>query len=197
MVVSNVGLLTTTFCRTDGQLLYAPNIILAGKFIHNIRRSSNMSETIKIQVDFYTPHEKIAELSRRLEAFLEEHMSRDFVPKLTINLDSIDNTNRLTLTMFIEHRSNWQDGGCRWARRTKFMMALKEIITDLDLRYFLPPQRVEYLSKDTPPADQPWAPFPRNDNDDGPSQPRRRTNGNTKDGNDDMTGHVMMMNQVM
>ncbi|RKP25044.1 Mechanosensitive ion channel-domain-containing protein, partial [Syncephalis pseudoplumigaleata] len=146
MVVENVGLLTTTFCRTDGQIVYAPNIVLASKFIHNIRRSQNMSETIEIQVDFYTPHEKINELARRLEHYLETQMARDFVPKLTINLNSIDNTNRLTLTMFIEHKSNWQDGGRRWTRRTQFMMALKELMLELDLRYYLPPQRVEYLS---------------------------------------------------
>ncbi|KAI9597835.1 Mechanosensitive ion channel-domain-containing protein [Syncephalis fuscata] len=202
MVVTNVGLLTTTFCRTDGQLLYAPNIILSSKFIHNIRRSQNMSETIEVQVDFYTPHEKITELARRLEEFLETHMAREFVPKITININSIDNTNRLALTMFIEHRSNWQDGGRRWARRTKFMMALKEIITDLDLRYFLPPQRVEYIPPHTPPTDQPWAPFPRNQagvspSGGGQSQPRQRTTGNTTGYNGEMANQALVMDQIM
>jgi small-conductance mechanosensitive channel len=203
MVVDDVGLLTTTFLRTDGQLIYAPNIVLSSKFIHNIRRSQNMNETIEIQVDFYTPHEKITELARRLEQFLETQMPRDFVPKLSINLSSIDNTNRLALTMVIEHKSNWQDGGRRWARRTKFMLALKEIITDLDLRYYLPPQRVEYLSssRSTPPADQVWAPYPGDPDAAASSSAsqgmRQRNNGNTTGYSNEMAKQALVMDQVM
>ncbi|RKP09703.1 Mechanosensitive ion channel-domain-containing protein [Thamnocephalis sphaerospora] len=199
LVVENVGLLTTTFRRADGQIVYAPNIILAAKFIHNIRRSQNMSESIEIQVDFYTPQEKIAELGRRLEMFLEEHMQRDFVPKINININSIDNTNRLTLTMSIEHKSNWQDGGRRWARRTQFMLALKEIITDLDMRYYLPPQRVEYLPPYHPPEDQPWAPFPTGHSDANATQTANtmHARGQQGQGQNDLARQVFAMDAVM
>ena len=39
-------------------------------------------------------------------------------------------------------RSNWQDWGGRWARRTQFMRNLKNILEDLDVRYTLPVQPV-------------------------------------------------------
>ncbi|RUP47739.1 hypothetical protein BC936DRAFT_145383 [Jimgerdemannia flammicorona] len=155
-----MGLLATVFIRTDGQEIYAPNFILVNKFIYNIRRSPNMGEVIltlyhslpiasqpysaEIHVAFLTPTENIMELRSRLREWLQTE-SREFVPNLDINVLQIDDTNKITLNMFIEHKGNWQEGGKRWTRRTKFMFALKDIITDLGICYYPPIQKVQYL----------------------------------------------------
>jgi hypothetical protein len=158
---------------------------------------------IEIQVDFYTPPEKIKLLGRRLEEYIEQHMFREFVPKLNINIESIDNTNRLVLTMFIEHKSNWQDGGRRWARRTQFMMALKDIVTELDMRYYLPPQRVEFTpstrGSGQPPDVAPWAPYPNTNVDAEASNTGNRTvsNNDTARNQNEMSRQIYAMETIL
>jgi len=143
--VQSIGLITSVFRRVDGQETYAPNSMLATKYIYNVRRSLNQSEVIEIQVDFQTANSKIHELRTHLRSWLDSN-SRDFVPgNLEIQLRSVENSSRMTLTMGIEHRGNWQDLGRRWERRTRFMYALKEIIDTLGIVYTLPVQKVELL----------------------------------------------------
>lgn len=51
LIVKELGILTTVFQRFDGQILYSPNAVLATKPITNIRRSSNITQTIELQID--------------------------------------------------------------------------------------------------------------------------------------------------
>ncbi|RUS12696.1 hypothetical protein BC938DRAFT_478546 [Jimgerdemannia flammicorona] len=145
-----MGLLATVFIRTDGQEIYAPNFILVNKFIYNIRRSPNMGEVIQIHVAFLTPTENIMELRSRLREWLQTE-SREFVPNLDINVLQIDDTNKITLNMFIEHKGNWQEEPTRITTHNttihpiQFMFALKDIITDLGICYYPPIQKVQYL----------------------------------------------------
>ncbi|KAI9227806.1 MAG: hypothetical protein DHS80DRAFT_16543 [Piptocephalis tieghemiana] len=141
--ITELGLLTTVMTRVDGQLTYAPNIVLSQKLIRNIRRSNNMCEVIEIQLDFSTPSWKIEELLTRMNHFLETEMSRDFVPTTSLNISDLENTNRIKASFWIEHKSNWQDGGRRWERRNKFVLKAKQVITDLGIQYSLPMQPID------------------------------------------------------
>lgn len=141
LLVANMGIMSTTFIRTDGQEINAPTTVLMTKFINNIRRSGNMGESIYIDVHFNTPTEKLHELATRLQEFLAVN-SRDFQPGFNIKINEIVQLNTLNLLLYIEHKGNWQDGGKRWERRTRFMYALKDALQDLDIKYSLPTQNV-------------------------------------------------------
>ncbi|ORX91278.1 hypothetical protein K493DRAFT_355787 [Basidiobolus meristosporus CBS 931.73] len=140
--VYKVGLLSTIFVKSDGQMIYAPNEVMCTKFIHNIRRSSNQSETIELEIDFYTPKAKIVELESRINAFLQAN-SRDYIPGIKVHIAEMTRTNLMKLYFFMEYKGNWQDGGRRWERRTRFMFALQENIIEVGIKYYLPPQPVQ------------------------------------------------------
>ncbi|KAF8985247.1 hypothetical protein BGZ46_005408 [Entomortierella lignicola] len=116
MFVREVGLNSTTFITWDGKRVYYPNNILSQKPIHNIRRSSNMSEKIVLNIDCYTPQAKILELRARMRDYLTKE-SKEFSPDLEIQIQEMDM--KLKISMVIEHKGNWQDSSRRWARRTK------------------------------------------------------------------------------
>ncbi|KAI8819729.1 uncharacterized protein EV422DRAFT_104771 [Fimicolochytrium jonesii] len=46
LLVEEVGVLTTIFKRMDGQLIYAPNTLIASKLIHNLRRSGDQVRSL-------------------------------------------------------------------------------------------------------------------------------------------------------
>ncbi|KAH8550900.1 Mechanosensitive ion channel-domain-containing protein [Umbelopsis sp. PMI_123] len=155
LLVANMGIMSTTFIRSDGQEINAPTTVLMTKFIHNIRRSGNMGESIYIDVHFNTPTEKLLELSNRLQDFLAAN-SRDFQPGFNIKINEIVQLNSLNLLLYLEHKGNWQDGGKRLERRTRFMYALKDALQDLNIRYSLPTQNIttseatETINAETP-----------------------------------------------
>lgn len=43
--------------------------------------------------------------------------NKEFSPDMEIQIQEIDI--KLKISMCIEHKDNWQEGGRRWARRTK------------------------------------------------------------------------------
>ncbi|KAJ3351028.1 hypothetical protein GGF32_004488 [Allomyces javanicus] len=137
VIVREIGLLSTTFERVDGAIIYAPNFVLQTKPILNVRRSPPMSETIKVHVAFNTPTHKIHALEALLNDFLRAH-SRDYLGGLYMQVFELENVNRLELRMFLDHKSNWQDSKKRWMRRTKFMAALRDAMMQLSLEYTLP-----------------------------------------------------------
>ncbi|KAJ8662389.1 hypothetical protein O0I10_002083 [Lichtheimia ornata] len=140
LLVHNLGLMGTVFIRGDGQLLYAPTTVLRTKLIVNVRRSPDMGETIIINVDFRTPTERLNLLHSRLSEWVNNN-SRDFAPGFDVRVTDIIDVNQIILSLWLPHKGNWQDLGKRFQRRTKFMIALKDILTELDIRYELPAQR--------------------------------------------------------
>ncbi|KAJ9074454.1 hypothetical protein DSO57_1006104 [Entomophthora muscae] len=146
LLVMKVGLLGTTFTHVNGQVTYIPHSILKQKIIFNIRRSLHQSEQIDFQIDFSTPKEKIVALKERVNKYLDAEESREFHGDPLMALIEIVDSNKLKMFFWLEHKGNWQDGGRRWARRTRFMLALREICRDLDLSYSLLPLRVQHMN---------------------------------------------------
>lgn len=149
LTVSEFGLFSTTFRRVDGQEIIAPNTLLASnKLIYNLRRSSSMWETTSIMVDYKTPLEAVEELKIRLKAYMNAN-SREW-SDLTININKMDYQNAIYLDINIQHKSNWQDWGGRWTRRTAFMRHLKTILEELEITYSKPLQPVILHRQDSP-----------------------------------------------
>lgn len=81
--VKAIDLLQTTFARWDGQLFYAPNSVLATKYIYNVRRSQPQMEVFEINIAMHTPNEKLVEFRSKLVKYLEND-SREYLPNLDI-----------------------------------------------------------------------------------------------------------------
>ncbi|KAJ9074526.1 hypothetical protein DSO57_1005549 [Entomophthora muscae] len=153
LLVEKVGLLGTKFTHINGQSTYIPHMILMKKIIYNIRRSTSQAEQIDFQIDFDTPKEKIFALKERINQYLFEEESRDFYSEILMGLSEIIDSNKLNMFFWLEYKGNWQNGGKRWARKTRFMIALREICKDLDMQYSLLPQKIEHLNP--PPYNMP------------------------------------------
>ncbi|KAJ3015866.1 hypothetical protein HKX48_004342, partial [Thoreauomyces humboldtii] len=100
LLVEEVGVLTTIFKRMDGQLIYAPNTLIATKLIHNLRRSGDQSEAIEIQIDFNTPESRLRELRDRLLEFVKSE-PREFVGSCDMHISEIENINKLKVNIIL------------------------------------------------------------------------------------------------
>ncbi|KAF9203733.1 hypothetical protein BGZ49_006114 [Haplosporangium sp. Z 27] len=145
MYVREVGLNSTTFVTWDGKRMYYPNSLISQRPIYNVRRSPNMTDKIVLNVDCYTTQAQIFELRARMRDYLLKE-SKEFQPGLEIQIQQMDV--KLTISMCIEHKGNWQDSGRRWARRTAFNYALKEAVEDIGIQYYALPQRVELCDRE-------------------------------------------------
>lgn len=61
----------------------------------------------------------------------------------TANFVLFENQNRITITFYFEHSTNWQDAGGRWLRHNTFVMELKEECERLKVSYTMPMQPLE------------------------------------------------------
>ncbi|WAQ86379.1 hypothetical protein PtA15_7A105 [Puccinia triticina] len=145
MYVMEFGLFSTTFQRVDGQVVVAPNSLLIGKkHIINIRRSGPMWETTEVMVGFDTPLEVLHEFRAKLRQYVIDN-PREWKGGLDVNIDFINNQNLIQLIVAMEHKTNWQDWGARWNRRTFIMKEMKRIMNSLNISYKLPPQPISLL----------------------------------------------------
>lgn len=141
MTVENIGILGTVFNSGDGSKLYAPTSVLLTKIISNIRRSGSMGETLTFNIDFRTDNDLILLLREKLLAWVHSQ-PRDFGPGFDLRVTDIIDMNQVILTCWLPHKGNWVDLGKRFQRKTRFMLALKTILTELDIKYELPAQRI-------------------------------------------------------
>ncbi|KAF8586433.1 hypothetical protein K439DRAFT_1340945 [Ramaria rubella] len=141
LLVREFGLFSTIFRRVDGQEIIAPNAILASnKLIHNLRRSSSMWETTVLNIGYDTPLEAVEQLKSRLKAYVAEN-SREWLD-CSVNLDKMEYQNAIFLNIGMQHKSNWQNWGGRWDRRTAFMRHLKTVLEELEIGYSKPVQPI-------------------------------------------------------
>jgi len=88
MYVTEFGLISTVFRRTDGKRLYCPNKKISSQFIKNVRRSGTIIEDIDLEISLNTTKEQIDELRRRILEFLKQHKN-DFQLKAEVALKSL------------------------------------------------------------------------------------------------------------
>lgn len=141
LFVKEFGLFSTVFRRVDGQEIIVPNSLLSStKLLHNMRRSNSMWESTTIMISYGTPLEIVEQLRQRVQAYVANN-NREW-SNCAVNIDKMEYQNAIHLTIGVEHRSNWQDWGGRWARRNDFMRHLKTVLEELDMKYTLPVQPV-------------------------------------------------------
>jgi small-conductance mechanosensitive channel len=145
LLVVEMNLMSTVFERWDGVKIYVPNSVLSTKPIYNIRRSGPTTDLLRMSFAHATRIDQLENLRLRLQSFLRQNR-QDFTEFHRINIDALENCNRMNVTILIQHASNWQDLELQMARRTKILSFLKNSIEDLGIHYLPPVQRVELLS---------------------------------------------------
>ncbi|ORX42726.1 hypothetical protein DM01DRAFT_1369043 [Hesseltinella vesiculosa] len=140
--VDNVGLLVTTFIKWDGSVVYVKNSVLSTHYIINVRRAGPMGETIALNVDFKTPTWKIHQLREHMFDWCNQ-FPKMYTPNCaSLSVVSVENQNKLDLSMYFCHASNWQDAGDRSMRHNNFMYELKDECERLGVNYSLPRQPI-------------------------------------------------------
>ncbi|ELA47880.1 hypothetical protein VCUG_00600 [Vavraia culicis subsp. floridensis] len=144
LVVTELNVLSTTFCRFDGIYVVIPNIVLANKAITNVRRSSIMSEAHVIQVSSDTPIHKIELLKYNIKAFL--HLNRNYYTEFfMLNYDHIEDSNKLFIRIYMQYDDNWQDYEAFLEKKTFFLCFLNKTVNDLGITYVPLTQRVNLV----------------------------------------------------
>ena len=126
LTVEHISLLYTVFKRVqNGKLVQIPNIELNSLWVDNISRSKAMREQISVPISFDTSFEDVNILKQELSNFLRDPQnSRDFHPELEVEVQSLEDMDKLVLQVDIRHKSNWSNESLRASRRSKFMCAL-------------------------------------------------------------------------
>jgi hypothetical protein len=128
-------------------------------------------ETTDLTVGYNTPLDQIETLRQRLKTYVVNN-NREW-SNVDIHIDKMPYQNEIHLIVAMERKSlnfacilapltlletdrpNWQDWGGRWARRTKLMRHMKEVLEELDIRYTKPVQPIIFPSGGAPPSFRP------------------------------------------
>ncbi|XP_073525322.1 uncharacterized protein [Phyllobates terribilis] len=141
-VVEEMNILTTVMLKPDKEKVYYPNSVLATKPISNFYRSpESQGDTVEFCIDFMTPLAKIGELKDRIKMFLLENPTI-WNPDHSVVVKEIENVSTIKIAVYVNHTINFQDYGEKSKRRSGFLLELKKIFEDLEIKYHLLPQEV-------------------------------------------------------
>ncbi|PSR78148.1 hypothetical protein PHLCEN_2v7557 [Hermanssonia centrifuga] len=130
--VKEIRLLSTVFLDSSSCAVQAPNTVLSTKFIENIRRSPQMSESFNWDVAYSTTFEQIEQLRELMLAFLTSER-RDYMPSFDVFVVDIPEQTKMTLKADIKYKSNFQQGALKAKRRNKWICALKDSLAKIKM----------------------------------------------------------------
>ncbi|TFK56013.1 hypothetical protein OE88DRAFT_1621194 [Heliocybe sulcata] len=148
-VVKKMGLFATVFTRADGTETYYFNSLLFQKFIINARRSGKTFENLTMQVAWRTPLEKLDQLEKCMNEWLQTEENRWFEPSTSVTLQHIDYQRFLEITIGIGHNGTWQDWGMRMQRKTTFHAAVQFYCRQLGIVCHASPIPIVWADEDT------------------------------------------------
>ncbi|ORX54864.1 hypothetical protein BCR36DRAFT_348023 [Piromyces finnis] len=135
MYVTEFGLISTIFRRTDGKRAYCPNKKIASQFIKNVRRSGTIIEDIDLEISLNTTKEQIDELKRRILEFLKKH-NNDFQLRAEVALKSLKDVGHINLGIMIEHNINFQDTFKYNMRRNELLLTIQSLLNDIGISLY-------------------------------------------------------------
>ncbi|KIK67405.1 hypothetical protein GYMLUDRAFT_156530 [Collybiopsis luxurians FD-317 M1] len=130
--VKEISLLSTLLLDSKGALVQAPNSVLNDKFIENIRRSPQMSETFKFEVAYSTTFEDLEQLRENMLKFVQSE-KRDYLPVFDVAVIDFPEQASMSLTADIKYKSNSQQGALKAKRRNKWVCALKQALAEVGI----------------------------------------------------------------
>ena len=131
--VKDIGLMTSSFLTPQNDLVYMTNLSLAGQAVINLKRSTEMSEIVSLNILPDTPKEKIAQLESMLRVWLSERphlFSKDLLFRDFIVTDSL----HMKFNMRLKHRANFDDMTKKDHRSRLFMLYLRDAMQQLQIK---------------------------------------------------------------
>ncbi|KAG0228892.1 hypothetical protein BGW42_001902 [Actinomortierella wolfii] len=126
-----------TFTVSISSAVFAPNYVLASKFINNMTRSAEHVDSIIMDVPLFTTARTIQKLKQRILAFTEGEGSNDYI-KIDVILNAINNHTKeghsracLQIVFRVFHRGKWLDSQFL-QRKTSAILFLRETLNDLE-----------------------------------------------------------------
>ncbi|PYH47642.1 serine/threonine protein kinase [Aspergillus saccharolyticus JOP 1030-1] len=134
--VERISLLFTVFRNVnDHRITQIPNSVLNSLWVDNFTRANAMHEVLKVPIDFDTTFQNIQRLRDELEEFVRDKDNcRDFQPDITIDVSGVGDMDKMELSVYIRHKSNWSNEAVRATRRSKFMCALIAAVRRVPIR---------------------------------------------------------------
>ncbi|XP_068645122.1 mechanosensitive ion channel protein 6-like [Aristolochia californica] len=143
MVVEEINILTTIFLRYDHQKIVYPNSVLSSKPISNYYRSPDMGDAIDFSIHLATPVERITVMKDRIKRYIVSK-SEHWYPEPIVMIREVEDMNKLQLSVWLQHRMNYQDMGERWIRREFVVQEMIKIFRELDIEYRMLPLEVNF-----------------------------------------------------
>ena len=112
-----------------------------------------------MQVAWRTPMEKLDQLEKCLNNWLQTEENRWFQPSTSVTLQHIDYQRHLELTIGIPYNSNWQDWGLHLVRKTAFHAAVNYYCRQLGIVSYNAPIPLAYANPDTLEVVDPALPY--------------------------------------
>jgi small-conductance mechanosensitive channel len=135
LVVQNIDIFTTRFVKWDGTVVYAPNSVLSGKYIYNVRRSGMQSDTIAVKISAGTTTEQLRTVLEAAQAFAAAD-AKIFTGFVDIAGFEVEDASRMEVRFTVQYKSNFQNQALRNARHTRFLMGLKDILGNQGIEYY-------------------------------------------------------------
>ncbi|KAF7315647.1 Mechanosensitive ion channel protein [Mycena indigotica] len=117
---------------TGAKLLQFPlrmAVLNFAKFIQNIRRSPQLSETFTFDVNYSTSFEDVEKLRERMLAFVTAER-RDYQPAFDVVVVDFPEQAKMTLSADIKYKGNGQQGALKAKRRNKWVCQLKAALAE-------------------------------------------------------------------
>jgi Mechanosensitive ion channel len=146
LIVAELNIFSTLFCKWDGTSFFVPNILLCDTPITNIRRSNAIMENHCIQISSLTPTEYLCQLKTELIEFCKAN-SEAYTDYVLVNYDKIEDSNKLYVKILMQYKSNSQNYDEYLRNRSNFLIHLNNLIQALDITYKLPTRTIRVVSE--------------------------------------------------
>ncbi|KAJ4963823.1 hypothetical protein NE237_023762 [Protea cynaroides] len=141
VVVEEMNILSTVLLRYDNLKITYPNSVLATLPISNYYRSPDMGDSVDFCIHVSTPLEKIALMKKKILRYIEIKEDH-WCPGAMVVLRDIEDMNRLTISVWLSHRMNFQDMGERFMRRERLVEEIMKVLKELDIEYRMLPMDI-------------------------------------------------------
>lgn len=129
VIVKRISLLYCVFERTDtGATVQFPNSLLWLKRIENLSRSGQGLEKLTMTLNIKTSFKDLEYLQNEMKTFLSDsENSRDYKSNVALRVQSINELDKMNITMNVTHKSNWSNDDLKSARSSRLYCRLIEI----------------------------------------------------------------------
>ncbi|KRH93492.1 Small Conductance Mechanosensitive Ion Channel (MscS) Family [Pseudoloma neurophilia] len=132
-IVQEINIFSSIFWKWSGERVYISNKYLAEHSVQNIRKSARQKFEAHLIVSASTPPVKIKGLQLFLESLTEKYPR--YFTSITCDISKIENSDKITLLIYVEHETNFQLGIYRWNRHQFFMTELINYLQENQIEY--------------------------------------------------------------